>query len=120
MSVDDPKDLSTWTTFWTKLCRGVLVNLGGRNALEYIKDCTPPLRDVFQSAIDWTPAGSRVHINEMYYWMPQRWNNIGGRVTLAGDAAHLMLHCMCTLSSSSSILYTWLHAMRAQGSEHLS
>ncbi|KAG6058687.1 hypothetical protein E4U32_004477 [Claviceps aff. humidiphila group G2b] len=92
MSVDDPKNLSTWTTFWTKLCRGVLVNLGGRNALEYIKDCTPPLRDVFQSAIDWTPAGSRVHINEMYYWMPQRWNNIGGRVTLAGDAAHLMLH----------------------------
>ncbi|KAG5998193.1 hypothetical protein E4U52_001341 [Claviceps spartinae] len=92
MSVDDPKDLSTWTTFWTKLCRGVLVNLGGRNALEYIKDCTPPLRDVFQSSIDWTPAGSRVHINEMYYWMPQRWNNIGGRVTLAGDAAHLMLH----------------------------
>ncbi|KAG6070910.1 hypothetical protein E4U16_006508 [Claviceps sp. LM84 group G4] len=96
MSVDDPQDLSTWTTFWTtfwtKVCRGVWVNLGGRNALEYIKDCTPPLRDVFQSAIDWTPAGSRVHINEMYYWMPQRWNNFGGRVTLAGDAAHLMLH----------------------------
>ncbi|KAG6036870.1 hypothetical protein E4U40_007775 [Claviceps sp. LM458 group G5] len=92
MSVDDPQDLSTWTTFWTKLCRGVWVNLGGRNALEYIKNCTPPLRDAFQFAIDWAPAGSRVHINEMYYWMPQRWNNIQGRVTLAGDAAHLMLH----------------------------
>ncbi|KAG6157597.1 hypothetical protein E4U37_007173 [Claviceps purpurea] len=92
MSVEDPQDLSTWTTFWTKLCRGVCVNLGGRNALEYIKDCTPPLRDMFQSAIDWTPAGSIVHINEMYYWVPQPWNNIEGRVTLAGDAAHLMLH----------------------------
>ncbi|KFY64911.1 hypothetical protein V496_02941 [Pseudogymnoascus sp. VKM F-4515 (FW-2607)] len=91
MSVDDPNDTSTWTTFWVKIWHGDPVDLKGQEALNYIKENTAPLRGIFQSAIDWTPEGSYVSINEMKYWVPTPWNNYGGRVTLAGDAAHPML-----------------------------
>ncbi|KAG6007143.1 hypothetical protein E4U21_006327 [Claviceps maximensis] len=91
MSTSDPRDRSTWTTFWTKLWRGESLNLSGKDALRYIESNTPPLRDVFQSAIEWTPRDSSVYINEMKYWIPTPWDNLGGRVTLAGDAAHPML-----------------------------
>lgn len=95
MSAEDPNDRSTWTTFWVKIWRGEAVDLKGREALNYIKEDTASLRDVFQSAIDWTPEGSHVSVNEMKYWTPVPWNNHGGRVTLAGDAAHPMLICKC-------------------------
>lgn len=94
MSVNDSGDESNWTTFWTKVWRGEGINLKGPEALEYIRQNTEPLRDVFQWAVDWTPADSTVHINEMKYWSPIAWENLGGRVTLAGDAAHPMLICM--------------------------
>ena len=69
------------------------MDLKGQEALDYIKENTARLRGVFQSAIDWTPEGSYVSVNEMKYWVPKPWNNLGGRVTLAGDAAHPMLIC---------------------------
>lgn len=94
MSISDPEDASTWTTFWTKIWRAESVKLSGQEALEYIENNTSPLRDVFQSAIDWTPRDSSVHIDEMKYWIPTPWDTLGGRVTLAGDAAHPMLICM--------------------------
>lgn len=93
MSVDDPTDASTWTTFWTKIWSGQPMDLKGEEALTYIKENTTPLRDVFQSAIDWTPEQSSVFIDEMKYWVPVPWQNHTGRVTLAGDAAHPMLIC---------------------------
>jgi 2-polyprenyl-6-methoxyphenol hydroxylase-like FAD-dependent oxidoreductase len=76
------------------------VDLRGEEALAYIKDNTTSLRDVFQSAIDWTTKDSNVYINEMKYWTPVPWDNLQGRVTLAGDAAHPMLIC----SYSSNIV----------------
>ena len=93
MSADNPEDMASWTTFWVKLWRGAGVDLKGEEALRYIKENTTSLRDVWQSAIDWTPEGSYVGINEMRYWIPVPWDNHGGRVTLAGDAAHPMLIC---------------------------
>lgn len=93
MSVEDASDTSTWTTFWVKIWRGEPVDLKGQRALDYIKDNTPPLHGIFQSAIDWTPEGSYVSVNEMKYWIPTQWDNRKGRVTLAGDAAHPMLIC---------------------------
>lgn len=95
MAAGDPSDKSTWTTFWVKIWQGNAVDLKDGEALEYIKGNTPPLRDIFQSAIDWTPEGSYVRISEMKYWIPTQWDNHGGRVTLAGDAAHPMLICKC-------------------------
>ncbi|GJN77154.1 hypothetical protein PLIIFM63780_000643 [Purpureocillium lilacinum] len=91
MAVDDPQDKSTWTTFWVKIWRGESVHLRDQEALDYINRETSALSGVFQSAIDWTPEGSRVFIDEMKYWVPVPWDNLGGRATLAGDAAHPML-----------------------------
>ncbi|KAG8424024.1 hypothetical protein J3458_000862 [Metarhizium acridum] len=99
MSVDNPADESSWTTFWTKIWNGEAVHLRGNEALTYIRENTTPLRDVFQSAIDWTPENSNVFIDEMKYWSPVPWDNHGGRVTLAGDAAHPMLICLFHNSS---------------------
>jgi hypothetical protein len=93
MSIEDLNDASTWTTFWVKIWRGDPVDLKGQEALDYIKENTAPLRGIFQSAIDWTPEGSYVGINEMKYWVPTPWNYQAGLVTLAGDAAHPMLIC---------------------------
>ncbi|KND93465.1 hypothetical protein TOPH_01954 [Tolypocladium ophioglossoides CBS 100239] len=91
IAVDDPRDKSTWTTFWVKIWCGESVHLRDRAALDYIKSKTGALSGVFQSAIDWTPEGSRVFIDEMKYWVPVPWDNLSGRATLAGDAAHPML-----------------------------
>ncbi|KAG5999335.1 hypothetical protein E4U43_002130 [Claviceps pusilla] len=91
MSTNDPRDKSAWTTFWKKLWRGEPLDLSGRDALQYIESNTPPLLDVFQSAVEWTARDSSVYIDEMKYWIPMPWDNLGGRVTLAGDAAHPML-----------------------------
>ncbi|KHO01583.1 Aromatic-ring hydroxylase-like protein [Metarhizium album ARSEF 1941] len=91
MSADNPADESNWTIFWTKIWNGEAVHLRGNDALTYVREKTTPLRDVFQHAIDWTPEDSNVFIDEMKYWNPVPWDNHGGRVTLAGDAAHPML-----------------------------
>ncbi|EGX97237.1 monooxygenase, putative [Cordyceps militaris CM01] len=91
LSAQDASDKSTWTTFWVKIWRGEAVHLQGREALDYIKKKTAPLRDEFQLAIDWTADDAYVSINEMKYWVPVSWDNHDGRVALAGDAAHPML-----------------------------
>lgn len=93
MSVDDPKDTSTWETFWVKVWRGHSVNLQGKEAIEYAKGDMSSLCEPFQSAMEWTPEGSSCHLDEMKYWLPSRWETHDGRVTLAGDAAHPMLPC---------------------------
>jgi 2-polyprenyl-6-methoxyphenol hydroxylase-like FAD-dependent oxidoreductase len=89
-------DLSKWTTMWVKIWRksvtpvpeGVTV---GQQALDYLKATTKGQAEPFQSFIDWTPDGSECYIDEMKYWVSQPFDNRGGRITLAGDAAHPML-----------------------------
>jgi 2-polyprenyl-6-methoxyphenol hydroxylase-like FAD-dependent oxidoreductase len=97
MYVDDPEDKSSWTTFWVKVSPGSLASLPvasqGQEALDYLKETTRGLAEHFQSQIDWTPDGSTCYIDEMKYWVSEPFDNRGGRVTLAGDAAHPMLVC---------------------------
>ncbi|KAH8691982.1 putative monooxygenase [Talaromyces proteolyticus] len=94
LSVEDEQDMSTWTTFWTKIWRGSLADLPKiDNTVEYIKQTTEGLCEPFQSIINWTPPDSECYIDEMKYWIPVPYDNYAGRVTLAGDAAHPMLIC---------------------------
>lgn len=44
----------------------------------------------FRSANAWVPDGTPVYANRVTYWEPFPWDNHGGKVSLAGDAAHLM------------------------------
>lgn len=93
MYVQDPKDTSTWTTFWVKIWKGTSVNLQGQEAVRYVRENTSNLCEPFQSAIDWTPEDAQCNIDEMKYWVPVPWDNHSGRVTLLGDASHPMLPC---------------------------
>lgn len=96
----DPADPATWTMFWVKIWRGEPVNLTGQEALDYIRrtsladdNAARGICEPFKSAMAWTPDGTDCWIDEMKYWIPVRWPNLAGRVTLAGDAAHPMLPC---------------------------
>lgn len=95
MNADNPEDKSTWSTFWAKIWRGTVATLPvarqGHEALEYIKRNTTSLAGHFQSLFDGIPEDSLCYIDEMKYWVPVRFDNRKGRVTLAGDASHPML-----------------------------
>ncbi|KAH6856168.1 hypothetical protein B0I37DRAFT_301586 [Chaetomium sp. MPI-CAGE-AT-0009] len=91
-----PDALSRWTTMWVKIWRKSVTPLpegvtAGQQALDYLKATTKDQAEPFQSFIDWTPDGSQCYIDEMKYWVSKPFDNRGGRITLAGDAAHPML-----------------------------
>ncbi|KAK1962663.1 putative monooxygenase [Colletotrichum sublineola] len=90
-SVDDPRDVSTWETFWIKVWRGRSVSLQGQEAIEYATKDLAGICEPFRSALEWTPRDSACYVGEMNYWLPSPWETHDGRVTLAGDAAHPML-----------------------------
>lgn len=101
LQVKDKEDMETWTTFWTKIWRDSMANLPQRkDTVEYIKETTKGLCEPFQTLIESTPPDSECFIDEMKYWVPVPFDNHAGRVTLAGDAAHPMLICMCYLEIS--------------------
>jgi len=96
MHADNPTDISTWALSWIKIWRREKLPdppaKHGPEALAYIQQTTKGLADPFQSQINWTTdATADVFIDEMRTWVPVPWDTLGGRVTLAGDAAHPML-----------------------------
>lgn len=100
LSVDDPDDMATWHTFWNKIWgRASLPEppaRDGAEALAYLKRTTRDWPAVWQAQVDGTPDDDTENvtcfIDEMKYWVPVPFpGSGGGRVTLAGDAAHPML-----------------------------
>ncbi|KAK2035316.1 putative monooxygenase [Colletotrichum zoysiae] len=90
-SVDDPKDVSTWETLWSKVWRGHSPSLQGQEAIDYATKDLEGICEPFRSTLEWTPRDSACFLGEMKYWLPSPWETHDGRVTLAGDAAHPML-----------------------------
>ena len=85
----------------------------------------------FRSANAWIPDGTPVYANRVTYWEPPgSWNNHGGKMSLAGDAAHPMTFrkAPSILVLCSRIMYTfcrggkWAHNLlltdRGQGLNH--
>lgn len=62
--------------------------------LKQLQDFGEQFADPFKSAFGWLKQGHPVWYAPLTQWDPSltehRWNNSGGRVTLAGDAAHPM------------------------------
>lgn len=54
-----------------------------------VVSCADPWRSSFLEMADDT----KVFNDRLYYWIPKPWDNQGGRITLAGDAAHPMPPC---------------------------
>ncbi len=87
--------MSTWTIAWIKIWRRNRLPdppaNKGPEALTYIKATSDDVIDPFRSQILGTPESDGCFIDEMRTWVPIKWETLGGRVTLAGDAAHPML-----------------------------
>jgi 2-polyprenyl-6-methoxyphenol hydroxylase-like FAD-dependent oxidoreductase len=60
---------------------------------EQVKAFASEFAEPFRSATLAMPANTIVTYNTMAYWVSVPWDNRGGRVTLAGDAAHPMPPC---------------------------
>ena len=58
--------------------------------LAQVKERGKYLPEPAKSAIEWLPDDCKVPMNSVSYWIPVPWDGHGGRVTLAGDAAHPM------------------------------
>lgn len=61
--------------------------------LKLIKEKAQTLGEPARSAFTWIPDDTQVHKADISYWIPKKWNNRGGRMTLVGDAAHPMPPC---------------------------
>ena len=77
-------------TTWPK-AKGDVEALPTQEAqIREIKQKTSRFMEPFRSVNQWIPDEAKLTRNNLSYWIPVPWNNHGGRVTLAGDAAHAM------------------------------
>ncbi|PWY75043.1 FAD/NAD(P)-binding domain-containing protein [Aspergillus heteromorphus CBS 117.55] len=61
------------------------------NRLERLRRRMDGWADPFASAVRWLPDDTMIGADQLKTWQPrEKWDNRGGRVTLAGDAAHTM------------------------------
>ncbi|KAI9870313.1 MAG: hypothetical protein M1830_004384 [Pleopsidium flavum] len=95
LDVGDPSKPETWEfqlmSSWKKADEdGDQLNPLNSLPLSELKTKTKRFAEPFRSANEWIPDGTPVRMNRVTYWPPIAWNSHGGRVTLAGDAAHPM------------------------------
>ena len=63
-------------------------HFGGGEGLSELKELAEDLAEPWRSSILWIPDGTEISPNSVSYWITSPWDNQGGTVTLAGDAAH--------------------------------
>ena len=63
-------------------------NTGDR--LQRLRDRMDDWAEPFKSAVAWVPDGTEIKPDQLKIWIPSEWDNRGGQVTIAGDAAHAM------------------------------
>ena len=94
---DDLEHPENWTFFHYISYpepRNVANNKSAAEHLAFQKELAKEFCDPFRSVFEWTPDDSPVWYTKMQKWDPSKqkhgWLNHDGRITLAGDAAHLM------------------------------
>ena len=73
----------------------------------FMKDIASEWAEPFHDLVERIPEDTEVKAITLEDWVPKRggWDNLGGRVTMVGDAAHAMTMCMFVLPLS--FLPTW-------------
>jgi 2-polyprenyl-6-methoxyphenol hydroxylase-like FAD-dependent oxidoreductase len=94
-NVPDPADPSTWyfqlLTSWSTSLHSLSPEEDtSENRLRALKELTADFSEPRRSAMAWVPEGTYVPKDRLAIWSPVPWDHHGGRVTLAGDAAHAM------------------------------
>ncbi|KAK4163754.1 hypothetical protein QBC43DRAFT_263623 [Cladorrhinum sp. PSN259] len=95
--IPSPTDPSTWQFHVFALWNEPEIQyLTGDEAITKTKECVgkaelaEPFRSVF-AEIPSDGSKSNVFVSQLHYWVTRPWDGKGGRVTLAGDAAHALL-----------------------------
>lgn len=95
LDMPHPNKPETWIFYvlasWPKQTREDFDNSGDR--LQRLRDRMADWGEPHKSAVDWIPEGTQVANDSLRCWVPKAWDNHGGKVTLAGDAAHTMTFC---------------------------
>lgn len=80
--------LATWTRDETTAAAEAASD---RNMVDELRRRIDDWAEPFKSAVEWTPSDVKAKAVPLRIWGPTSdWDNRGGRVTLAGDAAHSM------------------------------
>ncbi|KAK3688802.1 hypothetical protein B0T22DRAFT_535894 [Podospora appendiculata] len=92
-NVVDPEDPATWSFHISRVWKGPVTACEGEEAIALVKTATVDFAicEPFRTAIQAIPADANVFVTQLSYWPTVPWDNRGGRVTLAGDAAHSIL-----------------------------
>ncbi|KAF2112392.1 hypothetical protein BDV96DRAFT_497886 [Lophiotrema nucula] len=87
--VEDPTKPDTWVFLINFAIWGVEQPAGNTDRLKLVKKYAANYCEPFKSAAKWIPDNTWVPPDVFKVWThPVKWNNHGGRITLAGDAAH--------------------------------
>ncbi|KAH9211598.1 hypothetical protein DL95DRAFT_510811 [Leptodontidium sp. 2 PMI_412] len=90
-NVPDPGDPTTWEF---NIACSVLgespQTLDNATRLQNVRRRCQDMAEPFQSSFMEFPDRTKVFNDKLYYWIPAPWDNHGGKITLAGDAAHPM------------------------------
>lgn len=93
-NVPDPGDPTTWEF---NIACSVLgespQTLDNATRLQNVRRRCQDMAEPFQSSFMELPDRTKVFNDKLYYWIPAPWDNHGGKITLAGDAAHPMPPC---------------------------
>ena len=88
----DLKRPETWIFYilasWPIATKEDEENTGDR--LQRLRDRMNDWAEPFKSAVAWVPDGTEIKPDQLKIWIPSEWDNRGGQVTIAGDAAHAM------------------------------
>ncbi|KAM0264119.1 hypothetical protein ACHAQJ_000864 [Trichoderma viride] len=92
-TVGDKDDYSTWSfhfviTYPKKVTGMPFKGKSNAERVRILKSLADEFAEPRRSALKWLPDDLEVPDDSIKMWSPSPWDNHGGRVTLAGDAAH--------------------------------
>ena len=81
----------------------------GTERLALMREIADGWAEPFRECVMEIPEGTMVQAIRLEDFVPRRgmWDNMHGRVTMVGDAAHAMTMCMYPFSTSSHLSKTW-------------